>query len=191
MKRTGGMFAITGPRWDRGRPPPSRAGSRSTGRSGWAAMIARMNPLLRLVLVSIFVATAVAASATDASAIESEVLRLDGQRVEAILKGDLKALERIYADHMVYVHSAGKVDTKQGYLASLAAGNLTYVSLRYDPAPHVVIAGRDTAIVSGRAHIETKNKAGQITKRILTTTTVYVRAGASWQVASYQGTPNP
>jgi hypothetical protein len=36
---------------------------------------------------------------------------------------------------------------------------------------------------------ETKNKAGQATKRVLTTTTVYVRSAAGWRVVSYQATP--
>ena len=49
--------------------------------------------------------------------------------------------------------------------------------------------GPDTATVTGRASIEVKNKAGQVTKRVLTTTTVYVRQAAGWRVVSYQGTP--
>jgi ketosteroid isomerase-like protein len=81
------------------------------------------------------------------------------------------------------------VDSKQQYLASLAARNLTYVSLRYEPPAVVRVMGRDTAVVAGRATIEAKNKAGQVTKRVLTTTTVYVRSADGWQVVSYQGTP--
>jgi uncharacterized protein (TIGR02246 family) len=142
------------------------------------------------VLVSLVLfCRALAAPVADASRIQAEVSRVDAARVEALLKNDLKALERIYSDQLVYVHSAGRVDSKQQYLASLAAGNLTYVSLRYEPPADVRVVSADTAVVTGRAHIEAKSKSGQVTKRVLTTITVYVRAADGWRAVSYQGTP--
>ncbi len=144
-------------------------------------------------LVSLFAFTAAvhAASppASDKRNIEAEVTRVDASRVDALLKGDLKALKELFSDDMVYIHAAGRIDSKQPYLAMLAAGNLTYVSLRYDPSARVVAVGPDTALVTGRATIDAKNKAGQVTTRILTTTTVYVRKPTGWKVVSYQGTP--
>ena len=149
-----------------------------------------MNAVFRLGCVLAFIAPAFGAAASaDVRNVEAEILRLDSARIAAILKGDLKTLEGLFSDDMVYIHSGGKIDTKKGYLAMLAGGNLNYVTLRYDPAPRVAVAGRDTAIVTGKATIETKNKAGQLTQRVLTTTTVYVRSGTEWQVISYQGTP--
>jgi len=152
-----------------------------------------MTTALRFVLLLVFtsaagVALAPAATA-DARALETEIRQLDASRVAALLKNDLKALEQLFADDMVYVHSAGKIDTKKPYLASLAAGNLTYLSIRYDPAPRVVVAGRETAVVTGRASIEFKTKAGQLNQRVLTTTTVYARGADGWKVVSYQATP--
>ena len=134
-------------------------------------------------------AVCLSSAAEDTNAIEAEIGRLDARRVDALLKNDVKALEQLFADDMVYIHSAGKIDSKQPYLASLTAGSLTYVSLTYDPPARVAVVGRDTALVTGRATIEIKNKAGQVTKRTLTTTTVYVRQPAGWRVVSYQGTP--
>jgi ketosteroid isomerase-like protein len=155
-----------------------------------------MNVLLRLAIVVGFSALGLsaalaAAAPVDSAAIEKEILRLDAARIEALLKNDVPALERLYADHLSYIHSNGRIDTKKGYLASLSGGNLSYVALRYDPAPRVTVAGRDTAFVTGKAHIDVKYKTGQLTQRVLTTTTVYVRAASGWQVVSYQGTPVP
>lgn len=144
---------------------------------------------LALLLAFTFAPGSVPAFAAAARAIETEIRQLDAGRVEALLKNDLKALEQLFAEDMVYVHSAGKIDTKKPYLASLAAGNLTYLSIRYDPAPGVLVAGSGTAVVTGKATIEFKTKAGQLNKRVLTTTTVYVRGAAGWKVVSYQGTP--
>jgi ketosteroid isomerase-like protein len=135
---------------------------------------------------SIFVARA-----ADTSDVEKEVLQLDATRIGALLKGDVKALDQLFSDGMVYIHSNGKIDTKQGYLTLLTSGSLTYVSLRYDPPQRAKAAGSDTVIVTGKAMIEAKNKAGQVTPRVLTTTTVYVRTATGWQVVSYQATPVP
>lgn len=149
-----------------------------------------MNPARRLlVLFTLCLPVLAASPAVDARAIEAEVRQVDGARIEALLKGDRAALERIFSDDLVYIHAAGRIDTKSGYLAILAGGNLNYVTLRYDPAPRITVAGPDTAVVTGRATIETKNKAGELTKRVLTTTSVYVRTGTAWRVVSYQGTP--
>ncbi len=150
-----------------------------------------MKTIFGLVFLFAFAAAVHAASpsAGDKRSIEAEVTRVDASRVDALLKGDLKALERLFADDMVYIHAAGRIDSKQPYLAMLAAGSLTYVSLRYDPPARVVAVGPETALVTGRATIDAKNKAGQVTTRILTTTTVYVREPNGWKVVSYQGTP--
>ncbi len=152
-----------------------------------------LNPMKLLrSLVFVFVLAASLCSpaiSAEKEHIVAEITRLDARRVDALLKNDVKTLEQLFSDDLVYIHSAGRIDSKQPYLASLTTGNLTYVSLTYDPPARVSVVGRDTALVTGRATIEIKNKAGQLTKRVLTTTTVYVRRGAGWQIVSYQGTP--
>ncbi|MDO8541412.1 MAG: nuclear transport factor 2 family protein [Opitutaceae bacterium] len=149
-----------------------------------------MKALIRLAFVYIVIAAGGSAAAwsADVQGVEAEILRMEATRVDTLLKGDLKGLEQLYADDLVYIHANGRVDTKRGYLAMLAGG-MTYVSLRYAPPARITVAGRDTAIVTGRASIEMKNKAGQVTKRVLTTTTVYMRSASGWRVISYQGTP--
>src|SRR4051812_491451 len=116
-----------------------------------------MNSLLRLVFIVCFVAIyhAGAAPAQDSAKVEAEISRLDTTRISALLKNDLKALDQLYADNMVYIHAGGRVDSKQQYLAMLSSGTLNYVALRYDPAPRILVPGPDTALVTGRATIET------------------------------------
>lgn len=50
------------------------------------------------------------------------------------------------------------------------------------------MAGRETAVVTGRAKIEFKTKAGQLNQRVLTTTAVYARGATGWKGVSYQAT---
>ena len=138
-------------------------------------------------LIAFVIAWSLPAVAAGQSA-ESEIQRLDAARITALLAGEVGTLDRLYADQLVYIHANGRVDTKAGYLAMLRSGDLTYVTLKYDPAPQVRVTG-DTAVVTGRSQIEVKSKSGQITKRLLTTTTVFARTPAGWKVVSYQGTP--
>jgi hypothetical protein len=49
--------------------------------------------------------------------------------------------------------------------------------------------GRDAAVVTGKAFIEFKNRAGTLMKRVQATITVYVRTAEGWKIVSYQGTP--
>lgn len=149
-----------------------------------------MNSFLRLafVLVIIPAGLAAAAPAFDADRVRAEIVRLDAGRFEALVKGDVPALEKLYADDLVYIHANGRIDSKKPFLATLTGGT-TYVSLQYDAPPKIIVAGPDVGIVTGKANIAVKNKAGQVTKRALTTTTVYVRTAAGWRVVSYQGTP--
>lgn len=149
-----------------------------------------MNTLLRLVFILLLTVAypAIAASA-DRRGIEAEISRLDSRRIEALVNADMQALDEIFSDELVYVHSGGKIDSKRPYLALLSSGSLDYVSQHYEPAPRVVVAGPDTAFVTGRVTIELKSKTGQITKRALTTTTVYARSVAGWKAIFYQSTP--
>jgi uncharacterized protein (TIGR02246 family) len=150
-----------------------------------------MNTAFRFIIILVFSAAlqGFAATAADLRSVEAEISRLDARRVEALLKADVKALDQIYSDDLVYVHSGGKIDSKQPYLALLTSGNLNYVSQTYDPPARVVVAGPDTAFVTGRVTIELKSKTGEISKRVLATTTVYARSAAGWKAILYQSTP--
>ena len=149
-----------------------------------------MITLSRLICVLIITTAchAVAAPA-DFRAIEAEISVLDGRRIEALINADTKVLDEIYSDDLVYVHSGGKIDSKKPYLALLTSGSLDYVSQTYDPPARVVVANANSAFVTGRVTIELKSKTGQISKRVLATTTVYARTASGWKAVLYQGTP--
>jgi ketosteroid isomerase-like protein len=149
-----------------------------------------MNILPRLAFILAFaVAQHVSAAPADLRAIESEISALDARRIAALINADTKALDEIYSDELVYVHSGGKIDSKKPYLALLTSGSLDYVSQQYDPPARVVVANPDSAFVTGKVTIELKSKTGQLSKRVLTTTTAYARTAAGWKVVLYQGTP--
>src|SRR5262245_59172540 len=78
--------------------------------------------------------------------IEQEVLKLEQQWQDALLKSDAAALEKLYSDKLVYTHSNAAVDGKASYVAKIKSGASKYESLKRDDIKVVVID--DTAIVT-------------------------------------------
>jgi hypothetical protein len=60
----------------------------------------------------------------------SAALAAEEARLAAMARGDLATLGFLLSEECVYVHSSGTTDTKQSYLAKLAAGSIRYVRVR-------------------------------------------------------------
>ena len=65
---------------------------------------------------------------TDEAAV-NEVLQAERALYRAMIDKDFAALERILAPDLVYAHSTGVAETKQQYLAGVAAGLYDYESV--------------------------------------------------------------
>lgn len=134
--------------------------------------------------------TASAAAWSSPEPREHEAVTLaDQARLNAMLAGDTKALDAAMTDDCLYVHSYGKQQTKQEFIAAFKAGELRYRSLRYTEGPTIRVHGGDTALVTGKMEIEVINREGKTLKPTLLVTAVYVRRDAEWRLASYQSTP--
>ena len=55
---------------------------------------------------------------------EKEVLALEHKRIEAMTKGDMKALEALVHDQLVYTHSSASVDDKASWIESMRSGRV-------------------------------------------------------------------
>ena len=80
---------------------------------------------------------------------ESKIRQIEYELVEAFLKRDIKALERILADEFIITDPHGPSYTKEQYLADLSAGRVSFNSLVLDEIDVRVIEG--TAVVMGKA----------------------------------------
>lgn len=119
----------------------------------------------------------------------SMALALEERRRQALLAGDLPALQGLLADDLVYVHSTGASDRKDSYLAKLAGGGLKYLSLafgeqRTQGLPFAaIVGGRMSAVVLKDG--QQKNVAS-----------LYLAVWACdpdgiWRLHAHQGTPLP
>jgi len=118
----------------------------------------------------------------------AEIRALEDRRCQAMIDKDMKALEAIYADELVYTHSNAAVDDKTSYLAGITSGKFDYKSIKR-PEENVRVVG-DTAIVSGRAEISVRSNGvdRELNSRYLI---VWVKRNGGWQAVAWQSTPVP
>lgn len=116
---------------------------------------------------------------------EKAILQLEDQWQQALLSADTAALERLYGDQMVYVHSNGKVDNKESYITSIRTGAAKYLSLVRDEIK-VTLYG-DSAIVNCHWKVQTLSNGttGNTDARFIH---VYVRQKGRWRMVAHQST---
>jgi ketosteroid isomerase-like protein len=122
------------------------------------------------------------------SAAESEVLRADDRRFEAMRKEDWTALDAALADDLTYVHSSARLESKKEHLANLRAGKPHYRGI----APrdrHARVHG-NVGIVNGvsEMHVENAGKEQRFTVRYLA---IYAKIGEHWRMLAWQSTRVP
>src|SRR5258708_22535090 len=83
---------------------------------------------------------------------DKEVLGLEDKRFAAMVARDFSGLEALVHDQLRYTHSSGNTDGKATWLESMKAGRVKYKKANCREQK-VQIYG-DTALVTGRAHIE-------------------------------------
>jgi ketosteroid isomerase-like protein len=119
---------------------------------------------------------------------ERAVLAAEDRRYQALVAGDLDALEEVFADELSYTHSSGAVDTKASYLEKLRTGYYVYQRIDH-PVDRVSVVG-DCAIVVGRmiADLEVQGSPKHLDNLALA---VWTRARGPWQLLAFAPTPIP
>lgn len=114
---------------------------------------------------------------------KDDVLEAEAKRRKAIMAVDEAALNAIFADDYIYVHSSGRVEDKQAYIGSLLPKTFRFPHFSDDPLT-VKIYG-DTAVVTGQAKItRTEGDASKVNH--FHATGVWVKGPAGWQCVHYQ-----
>jgi ketosteroid isomerase-like protein len=136
----------------------------------------------RLFIYVILLMSALSASAQEST--EQNILKLEDQWTEALVKADTAFLDRLYTDDIVYTHTNGTVNTKTQFLDSIKAGKAKYIAV--DRSDVKVQSYGDTAIVTYRAVIKVNTVT--LPSRIVH---VFVRQNGNWRMAAYQSTRLP
>jgi ketosteroid isomerase-like protein len=112
--------------------------------------------------------------------VKNEVLKVEEERNQALQKGDVDALDRIYTDDLAYTNARGYVLTKAQHLADINAKNLKLSSIKHSDV-EVRVHG-STGIVTGvsTSLVEYKGVASSSPRRYVN---VYVKENGLWRCA--------
>ena len=118
--------------------------------------------------------------------VREEILALERQRAEAMVREDVGTLGRLLADDLSYIHSDGRTDTKESFLGLIAGPAIRYVAV--DFSNQEVIGCGDAAVVRGIARMRlVRDPEGQQDYRVLFLD-VWARRDGRWQMVGWQAT---
>jgi uncharacterized protein (TIGR02246 family) len=117
-----------------------------------------------------------------------DIQKLEQERFTAYVKSDVAALERIFADDLVYIHSNGVSDPKSAVLQSFASGELKIS--RFDAEDIQVRQIGDVMVATGLVHVDLVNK-GNSAKFDLRYSAIYVNQGGQWRLVHVQNARVP
>ena len=117
-----------------------------------------------------------------------KVIELDKQRMDAMAKKDLAALNTLISDDLVYTHSSARLDTKKSLIGNMEAGSTVYTSV----VPSDVKAQDlgDTVVLTGSCKISVMSQ-GRPNSFGVRFTDVWANKGGQWQMVTWQSTRTP
>ena len=119
-----------------------------------------------------------------ASKAEQQILALNREWADAIARGDMEALDRLFADDMIVTSSSGEVRSKAQEMADLrpASDITTYFFTTDDVRARVY---KDAAVVTGLARWRIKYQGRDIDNQ-RRYTSVYVKQRGRWRIVAQQ-----
>jgi ketosteroid isomerase-like protein len=120
---------------------------------------------------------------------EKEVRAAIEKYKTALLRRDVAALEKIWADDYVFVNASGEVVTKEQRLANIKSGATALDSIKEDENLAVRVY-QNSAVTTNRVTIKGQY-GGQSVSGQYRSTLVWVKSSVGWQLVSNQLTALP
>jgi ketosteroid isomerase-like protein len=117
-----------------------------------------------------------------------DIERLEQQRTQALLAGDIAALDVLYANEFFYNRAGGDSMTKSDFFAFFTSGDAKLRRLVVE-GMNIRVYG-DTAVVTGIQHIDV-NLKGEDRKIDLRYLHVWVKGPSGWKLVARQATNLP
>jgi ketosteroid isomerase-like protein len=113
---------------------------------------------------------------------KAEILKVDEERNQALQKGDVATLDRLYSDDLVYTNATGVILTKAQHLAELKARSLNFVSFEHDDI-QVTMHG-DAGFLTGisKSVVEYHGSVSHSHRRFLN---VFMKKDGQWQCVAH------
>src|SRR5271170_4220403 len=117
-----------------------------------------------------------------------KIIELDRQRMDAMSRKDIAALNSLLSNELVYTHSSARLDTKQSLIGAMVSGATVYSSV--EPSDVVAHDCGDAVVLTGVARISVSS-GGKPMKFGVRFTDVYAKRGGKWQMVTWQSTKLP
>jgi len=117
---------------------------------------------------------------------EESLKEAELSRFKVMVAKDVPGLQAVLHKDLVYFHSSGAQDNKESYIASIASGKSSYVTITPEELQHRVYG--KTGINTGIVTILQQAADGAQTTIRLRFTDVFVYADKRWQMVSWQST---
>jgi ketosteroid isomerase-like protein len=116
------------------------------------------------------------------------VIELDKQRMTAMANKDIRALNELISNDLVYTHSTARLDTKQSLIGNMEGGTTVYTSV----VPSDVKAQDlgDTVVLTGSCKISVMSQ-GRPNSFGVRFTDVWANKSGKWQMVAWQSTRTP
>ncbi|PLZ03425.1 DUF4440 domain-containing protein [Burkholderia sp. WAC0059] len=111
---------------------------------------------------------------------------LERERFRAMVDGNGTLLDSLLSDHVIYVHTNGKRETKRQFIDAITAGRRRYRQIEIQ-SQDVLTVGRETCVVSGRALIEMEANSGALLFPIAYTA-IQTQESGQWRLLAWQAT---
>ncbi|WP_206997313.1 nuclear transport factor 2 family protein [Trinickia mobilis] len=111
---------------------------------------------------------------------------LERDRFRAMVDGNGQLLEALLSESASFVHTNGKRETKQQFIDAITAGRRRYRQIEVQ-SQDVVVVGRETCVVTGRALIEMEANSGALLFPIAYTS-IQTQQDGQWRLVAWQAT---
>ena len=134
------------------------------------------------VLAFFVIAWRTARSAVPPENATDEILKVDEERNQALQKGDVATLDRIYSDDVVYANASGALLTKAQHLAELKGRTLNFRSFKHENV-QVTVHG-DSGVLTGisKSVVEYQGSVSNSNRRFLN---VFSKKDGHWLVVAH------
>lgn len=147
-----------------------------------------MLPIGLVILAVAVTVTSHSAPQTSATTDPSELTRLERVWNDAHLRGDVAAMESLFADELIVTVPEMPVMTRAEVLGFWRSGRATIV--KYDTTGVIVRIFGEAAVVNGRLQ-RTRDFNGRVMSDDWQFTKTYVRRHGRWQVVAYHASTAP
>ena len=111
---------------------------------------------------------------------------LERDRFRAMVEGNGQQLDALLSDHVIYVHTNGKRESKQQFIDAITAGRRRYRQIEIQ-SQDVLPVGREACVISGRALIEMEANNGALLYPIAYTA-IQAQEDGHWRLLALQAT---